>query len=38
MIMLYGGYVKADNTPEFFKTTTDPIIRQFIDGISDLKI
>jgi len=38
MIMLYDGYVKADNKPEFFKTTPDPIIRQFIDGISELKI
>jgi phospholipid/cholesterol/gamma-HCH transport system ATP-binding protein len=38
MIMLYDGYVKADDKPEFFKTTTDPIIRQFIDGISDLKV
>jgi phospholipid/cholesterol/gamma-HCH transport system ATP-binding protein len=38
MMMLYDGYVKADDKPEFFKTTTDPIIRQFIDGISDLKV
>jgi phospholipid/cholesterol/gamma-HCH transport system ATP-binding protein len=38
MIMLYGGYGKADDKPEFFKTTNDPIIRQFIDGISDLKV
>jgi len=38
MIMLYNGYVKADNKPEFFKTTNDPIIRQFIDGISNLAL
>ncbi len=38
MIMLYDGKVLADNKPEFFKTSTNPIIRQFIDGISELKI
>jgi len=38
MIMLHSGYVKADAKPEFFKTTDDPIIRQFIDGISELKV
>ena len=38
MIMLHSGYVKADDKPEFFKTTKDPIIRQFIDGISELKV
>ena len=38
MIMLHSGFVKADNKPEFFKTTDDPIIRQFIDGISELKL
>ena len=36
MIMLYDGKVLADDKPEFFKTTQNPIIRQFIDGISDL--
>jgi len=36
MIMLHSGYVKANDKPDFFKTTTDPIIRQFIDGISEL--
>ncbi len=38
MIMLYNKHIKADNKPEFFKTTNDPIIRQFIDGISELKV
>ena len=38
MIMLYGGGVKADDKPEFFKSTSDPVIRQFIDGISELKV
>jgi phospholipid/cholesterol/gamma-HCH transport system ATP-binding protein len=36
MIMLYDGKVLASEKPEFFKTTTNQIIRQFIDGISDL--
>ncbi len=36
MIMLYDGKVLADAEPEFFKTTDNPIIRQFIDGISEL--
>ena len=36
MIMLYDGKVLADAKPEFFKTTDNPIIRQFIDGISEL--
>jgi phospholipid/cholesterol/gamma-HCH transport system ATP-binding protein len=36
MIMLYDGKVLADGKPEFFKTTDNPTIRQFIDGISSL--
>ncbi len=36
MIMLYGGKVLASEKPDFFKTTNNPIIRQFIDGISEL--
>lgn len=36
MIMLYDGKVLADAEPEFFKTTDNPVIRQFIDGISEL--
>jgi len=36
MIMLYDGKVLADREPQFFKTTDNPIIRQFIDGISTL--
>jgi phospholipid/cholesterol/gamma-HCH transport system ATP-binding protein len=36
MIMLYDGKVLADAEPEFFKTTDNPLIRQFIDGISEL--
>jgi phospholipid/cholesterol/gamma-HCH transport system ATP-binding protein len=36
MIMLYDGKVLADDKPEFFKKTDNPIIRQFIDGISEL--
>ncbi len=38
MIMLYDGKVLADADPEFFKKTDNPIIRQFIDGISELAI
>ncbi len=36
MIMLYEGKVLAAREPEFFKTSDNPIIRQFIDGISSL--
>jgi phospholipid/cholesterol/gamma-HCH transport system ATP-binding protein len=36
MIMLYDGKVLADAKPDFFRTTDNPIIRQFIDGISEL--
>ena len=36
MIMLYDGKVLAAKEPEFFKTSDNPIIRQFIDGISSL--
>ncbi len=38
MIMLYDGKVLADADPEFFKTTPNPLIRQFIDGISELTV
>jgi len=36
MIMLYDGKVLAAREPAFFKTTNNPIIRQFIDGISSI--
>jgi len=36
MIMLYDGKVLAAREPEFFKTSDNPIIRQFIDGIATL--
>ncbi len=36
MIMLYDGKVLADETPDFYRTVDNPIIRQFIDGISEL--
>jgi phospholipid/cholesterol/gamma-HCH transport system ATP-binding protein len=38
MIMLYDGKVLAAREPEFFKTTNDPIVRQFIDGVAGLKM
>ncbi len=38
MAMLYEGKIIAYGEPEFFKTTDNPIIRRFIDGISDIKI
>ncbi len=38
MIMLYEGKVLADAEPEFFKTTDNPVIRQFVDGISELAL
>jgi phospholipid/cholesterol/gamma-HCH transport system ATP-binding protein len=36
MIMLYDGKVLAAREPEFFKTSSDPTIRKFIDGIATL--
>ncbi len=36
MIMLYDGKVLAAREPDFFRKTDNPIIRQFIDGISSL--
>ncbi len=36
MIMLYDGKVLANEESEFFKTSKNPIIRQFIDGVSEL--
>ena len=36
MIMLYDGKVLAAREPEFFKTTDNPIVRKFIDGIATL--
>jgi phospholipid/cholesterol/gamma-HCH transport system ATP-binding protein len=38
MIMLFDGKVLAAREPEFFKTTDDPIVRQFIDGVAGLKV
>ena len=38
MIMLYDGKVLAAREPEFFKTTDDPIVRQFIDGVAGIKV
>jgi phospholipid/cholesterol/gamma-HCH transport system ATP-binding protein len=38
MIMLYDGKVLADAEPEFFKTTDNPLIRRFVDGISELAL
>ena len=38
MIMLYDGKVLADDDPEFFKTTDNPLIRRFVDGISELAL
>ncbi len=38
MIMLYEGKILADDEPEFFKTTDNPLIRRFVDGISELAL
>jgi len=38
MIMLFDGKVLAAREPEFFKTTDDPIVRQFIDGVAGIKV
>ena len=35
MIMLHQGKIIAQGTPEHFKTSTDPLVRQFIDGLPD---
>ncbi len=38
IIMLYEGKVLADADVAFYKTTDNPTIRQFVDGISELKL
>jgi phospholipid/cholesterol/gamma-HCH transport system ATP-binding protein len=38
MIMLFDGKVLAAREPQFFKTTDDPIVRQFIDGVAGIKV
>ncbi|HHD83570.1 MAG TPA: ATP-binding cassette domain-containing protein, partial [Campylobacteraceae bacterium] len=38
MIMLYEGEVLADAEPDFFKKTDNPLIRRFVDGISELAL
>ena len=38
IIMLYDKKIRAYADVEYFKTTSDPIIRQFIDGISEIDI
>ena len=38
MAMIYEGKIIAADDPEFFKTTDNPIIRKFIDGISDIEV
>ncbi len=35
MVLLHGGVVVAEGKPETFRTTADPLIRQFIDGLAD---
>jgi phospholipid/cholesterol/gamma-HCH transport system ATP-binding protein len=35
IVMLQGGKVIADGTPEYFKTTKDARVRRFVDGKAD---
>ncbi len=35
--MLYQGRIHAVGTPQEIKTTTDPVVRRFIDGISEFR-
>ncbi len=35
IVFLYQGHIRLDGTPEDFRTSSDPIVRQFISGASD---
>jgi phospholipid/cholesterol/gamma-HCH transport system ATP-binding protein len=35
IVMLYEGVVAHEGTPEFFKASTDPLVRQFLTGSLD---
>jgi len=35
MVMLYEGRIVADGTPEEFRNSTDPLVRQFVNGEPD---
>jgi phospholipid/cholesterol/gamma-HCH transport system ATP-binding protein len=32
MVMLHHGRIVVNGTPEEVRTTTDPLVRQFVDG------
>ncbi len=33
--MIYQGHIRLDGTPDDFRNTTDPVIHQFINGLSE---
>ncbi len=35
ILMLHGGRIVAQGTPDFFRTTEDPMVRQFVEGRLD---
>jgi len=35
IIMLHEGTIRIDDSPEKVFTSTDPIVRQFVEGVSD---
>jgi phospholipid/cholesterol/gamma-HCH transport system ATP-binding protein len=35
IVMLYDGYVRLMGTPDAFRSTDDPIVRQFVEGRAD---
>ena len=35
ILMLHDGRIVAQGTPEFFRTTDDPLVRQFVEGRLD---
>ena len=37
IIMLHGGRIQANCSPEEIFASTDPVVRQFIDGVADAK-
>jgi phospholipid/cholesterol/gamma-HCH transport system ATP-binding protein len=32
MVLMHGGLVLAEGTPEQIRTTSDPVVQQFIQG------
>jgi phospholipid/cholesterol/gamma-HCH transport system ATP-binding protein len=37
IVMLHHGKIIADEEPEWFRTSKDPVVRRFVDGQADMK-